>query len=510
MAVTTFAAIDIGSYNVSMEIFEITKKNGLKSLTTVRQSMELGRDTYMKRRITSQSLKELTAILKDYSRIMKEYGVSAYRACAKSAFREARNLQLVQEHIRNKTGISVEVLSNAEQRFLSYKALASRGEQFERTIEKGTAIVDLSGGTIQISLFDKDNLITAQNLMLGSLRISSRLSSFLGKTTHPDELIDQLIRKDILNFKRMYLKERNIDTMILVGDFFTNLIFQNRADANKLETRDEFSAWYDRIITMTPRDLSIELGVDMEVANAVIPMAVLYNRIMNVFGVKEVWLPGIQLTDGIAYDYGMKTKLIKSAHDFDKDIIQAARRTGKRYASNKPHADLIVKVAEEIFKAVRKDSVLTARDNILLKVACYLHDCGKYISMVNVAACSYDIIMSTEIIGLSDTERRIIANVVRYNTDPFEFYGENKSGLSEFDYLRVAQLTAILRVANSLDQSYLQKFSEVHTVKKNDHLTIEISTTQDFTLEAGLFEENVDFFEDMFDIEPVLKVRRIV
>jgi hypothetical protein len=134
MAVTTFAAIDIGSYNVSMEIFEITKKNGLRSLTTVRQSMELGRDTYTKRRITSNSLKELTAILRDYSRIMKEYGVTAYRACAKSAFREARNLQLVQEHIRNKTGISVEVLSNAEQRFLGYKALASRGEQFERTI----------------------------------------------------------------------------------------------------------------------------------------------------------------------------------------------------------------------------------------------------------------------------------------------------------------------------------------------------------------------------------------
>ena len=489
MAVTTFAAIDIGSYNVSMEIFEITKKNGLKSLTTVRQSMELGRDTYTKRRITSQSLKELTAILRDYSRIMKEYGVTAYRACAKSAFREARNLQLVQEHIRNKTGISVEVLSNSEQRFLGYKALASRGEQFERTIEKGTAIVDLSGGTIQISLFDKDNLITAQNLMLGSLRISSRLSSFLGKTTHPDELIDQLIRKDILNYKRMYLKDRNIDTMILVGDYFTNLIFQNRSDANKLETREEFTAWYDRIITMTPRDLSIELGVDMEVANAVIPMAVLYNRIMNVFGVKEVWLPG---------------------HDFDRDIVLAARRTAKRYASNKPHADLIVKVAEEIFKAVRKDSVLTARDNILLKVACYMHDCGKYISLVNVAACSYDIIMSTEIIGLSDTERRIIANVVRYNTDPFEFYGENKSGLSEYDYLRVAQLTAILRVANSLDQSYLQKFSEVHAVKKNDRLTIEVSTTQEFTLEAGLFEENVDFFEDMFDIEPVLKVKRIV
>ena len=56
MAVTTFAAIDIGSYNVSMEIFEVTKKNGLVSLTSLRQRLELGRDAYSQRRITLESL----------------------------------------------------------------------------------------------------------------------------------------------------------------------------------------------------------------------------------------------------------------------------------------------------------------------------------------------------------------------------------------------------------------------------------------------------------------------
>ena len=35
-----------------------------------------------------------------------------------------------------------------------------------------------------------------------------------------------------------------------------------------------------------------------------------------------------------------------------------------------------------------------------------LHDCGKYISMSEVAECSYRIIMATEIIGLSTEERR--------------------------------------------------------------------------------------------------------
>ena len=54
MAVTTFAAIDIGSYNVSMEIFELTKKSGLRSLTRVRQGLELGSDTFARRKISME------------------------------------------------------------------------------------------------------------------------------------------------------------------------------------------------------------------------------------------------------------------------------------------------------------------------------------------------------------------------------------------------------------------------------------------------------------------------
>ena len=508
MAVTTFAAIDIGSYNVTMEIFEITKKNGLKSLNIVRKRLELGKDTYTRKMISPEVLDELTNILMDYSNIMKEYGVTAYRACAKTAVREARNYLLVREHIRNKTGITVEILSNSEQRFLTYKSIASRGEEFERIIGKGTAIIDVSGGSIQISLFDKGTLITAQNLHLGLLRISSRLATIQNHTTHPERIIDQFIRKDILNFKRMYLKDRNIDTIILVGNYYTNLVFQNRMDQNKIESAEEYYLWYEKIVRMSPNHAAEYLGVGTEVAGAIFPMAVLYRRLIEVFGVDNIWLPGIQITDGIAYDYALKARIIRSQHDFEKDILMAAKHIAKRFAGNKPHTEKIMEIADAIFKAVRKDSVLGPRDRLLLKVACQLNDCGKYISLVNVAECSYNIVISTEIIGLSDNERKIIANTVKFNTKPFEFYGENNDGLTEYDFLRVAQLTAILRMANSLDQSYLQKVTEVRTLRKDDRMIIEVRVKDDFTLEKGLFELNIEFFEDMFDIKPELRVRK--
>ena len=324
--------------------------------------------------------------------------------------------------------------------------------------------------------------------------------------------MDQMIRKDILNFKRMYLKDRDIDTLILVGDYFTNLIFQNRSDLNKMESREEFLKWYAHIVTLTPQEAALELEVGSEVANTVLPIAVLYRRLIEVLGAKAVWLPGIQLTDGIAYDFALRKKLIRSPHDFEKDILMAARHIMKRYAGNKPHTEALLSAALEIFKAVKKNNVLTSRDRLLLSVACYLHDCGKYISMVNVGDCSYGIIMSTEIIGLSDTEREIIANVVRYNTQPFRYYQEARSttGLGETDYLRVGQLTAILKMANGLDQSYLQKIRTIKATRKDDVLFLEVTAGEDYTLEKGLFQENVEFFADMFDLRPELKIKRIM
>ncbi len=509
MAVTTFAAIDIGSYYVNMEIFEISPKSGLKSLNRVRQNVETGRDTYALHRITMERTNELTAILTDFKRIMKEYGVQAYRACAKSAFREAANEYLVLDQIYRVTGINVDVLSNSEQRFLGYKSIASRGEEFQNFIEKGTAIVDVGGGSIQISLFENDNLVTTQNILLGSLRIRERIGSFERDTIHYDMLVDQLIRKDLINFRRMYMKNRKIESIILVGDYFTNLIFANRSKSSNTETREEFMRWYEHVVSTPQKVVAAELGISQEMSTVLIPMAVLYRKLIEVLKVETIWLPGIQLTDGIAYDYALGKKLIQTTHNFDKDIVMAAKNIARRYASNKAHNDALVRNAEAIFDVVRKPSRMAPRDKLLLTVACYLHDCGKYISLVNVAECCYNIIMSTEIIGLSERERCIIANVVRYNTQELGHYKavNRPEELSVEDHVMVARLVAIMRIANCLDQSYLQKIETLSVSKKENELVITVGTNEDFTLERGVFQENVNFFKEIFNLKPILKMK---
>ena len=50
--------------------------------------------------------------------------------------REAKNSQIILEQIRVRTGIQVQVISNSEQRFLGYKAIAMKEAEFQKIIQK--------------------------------------------------------------------------------------------------------------------------------------------------------------------------------------------------------------------------------------------------------------------------------------------------------------------------------------------------------------------------------------
>jgi len=224
-----------------------------------------------------------------------------------------------------------------------------------------------------------------------------------------------------------------------------------------------------------------------------------------------LWAPGVTLCDGIVYEYAEKKNYIDSNHDFEQDIVSCAQNISKRYMGSKVRRETLWQIASKIFDNTKRIHGLSKRDRLLLQVATMLHDCGKYISMVNLGDCSYNIIMSTEIIGLSHMERLIVANVVRYNHEEFDYYGSNSTyieGLSQEDYLRVAKLTAILRVTNGLDRTHKQKFKDIKVTVKDKELIIYIDTRADITLEKGLFSNRAAFFEEVFGIKPIIRQKR--
>ena len=512
MAVTIFAAIDVGSYNVCMDIYQISPKSGINKIDEIRSRLEIGRDAYGKGKISYEFAQELCEVLGDFARIMKEYGVDGYRACATSTLQEAKNVWMVLDQVYQRTGIKVEILSNSEQRFYGYKSVAAKEAAFSNIIQKGTAIIEIGGGNVQISLFDKDALVTTQNFKMGSLRIRERLVPVEKETIYYEHLVEELIHNDILSFKKLHLKERKIDNIIFLGDLLIENLLKGKEDMGESNTvsRERFMKVYEKIVHKSPEQISVDLGITLEHASILIPTLIIFRVFIDEMGADNLWLPGTQLNDGISYDFAQKKRLIRSTHNFENDILVSAKNIAKRYMSNKSHIQAVMQVAETIFDSTKKIHGMDAREKLLLQIAVILHDCGKYISMSDAAKCGYGIIMSTEIIGLSHAERELIANVVKYNTEPFKYYGEadSKSTIDRNTYMLIGKLTAILRVANALDRSHKQKAESIKATVKEKELIITIDTQEDMILEEGLLKEKADFFEEVFSIRPVLRRKK--
>ena len=67
-----FAAIDVGSYEISLKIFELSMKYGVRELDHVRHRMDIGSETYATGRISSYHVDEMIRILSEYKKIMKK------------------------------------------------------------------------------------------------------------------------------------------------------------------------------------------------------------------------------------------------------------------------------------------------------------------------------------------------------------------------------------------------------------------------------------------------------
>lgn len=512
MAIKTFAAIDVGSFELTMKVYEMNGKSPLRRIDRISRRLDLGADTFADGKISNEKMDELCKTLKEFDKIMKAYRVDAYQAYGTSAIRETENMTIVLDQIEQRTGIRVEPLSNSEQRFLGYKSIAARGEEFQKTIEEKTAILDIGGGSIQISLFDNDTLVSTQNILLGVLRIQEYIHRFDVKPSAVEDFIVEMAMAQLGSYKKLYLKDRTIQTLIVIDDYVSPLA--QRLPSFEKGGTVEYSVFYELIRELRESGsakIGTKYGISEDKMSLASISAVLTDCIAKLMGATKIWISGATLCDGIAYDYAESQNLFKGNHDFEQDIIACAKNISKRYMGSRKRSETLENISGTIFDSLKKVHGLGKRERLYLQLAAILHDCGRYISMTNLGENSYNIIMATEMIGLSHTERVIVASVARFYHSKFQY--DNPAGIGEgldrAGYLTVAKLTAILRLAAGLDRSHKQKLIGLKAAWKEKQLILSVDTTADITMERGFFEETKEFFVEVFHIEPILKQRKV-
>jgi exopolyphosphatase/guanosine-5'-triphosphate,3'-diphosphate pyrophosphatase len=84
------------------------------------------------------------------------------------------------------------------------------------------------------------------------------------------------------------------------------------------------------------------------------------------------------------------------------------------------------------------------------------------------------------------------------------------SSVSQKEYLVIAKLTAILKVANALDRSHHQRVREINVSVRSGELLLTTHCDEDLTLERGTLEVYDSLFEEVFHLKPILHQKRMV
>lgn len=499
MAITTYAAIDVGSSELCMKIYELSRQGGIRELTYVRHRLSLGTETYTKGFISYQTTNEICNTLNDFKRIISEFNADSYEVYATSALREAKNVLVIIDQIKIQTGFKVKLLSNSEARFLYFKGMVQCEKKFDTLIEEGTLVVDIGAGSVQLSLFEGGRLQLTQNLLLGSSRIQELLQAMQEEAYDFQALIDEYIEKDLSLFQRLNLDSTKIDHIIAAGEVVPETYFYLRDTKKNFDGVISEKQLSQNKLQKVLRDCR---------AQFLLPTMLLIRKITELTGCQEILLSPINLCDGLVADFAERKLHITSGHDFIEDILSASRNIALKYKADMNHIENVRTLALQIFDRIRKLHGLGKRERLLLQLGVILHSCGSYVNEMWSRECSYHILLSTEIIGISHKERLIVANMIRYNDESFPAYEELDGDFTREEYITIVKLNAILKTANVLDKSNRQKIKNVGVTLQDGILTITANTMADITLEKGLFYHKADVFEEVFGIRPMLKQKR--
>lgn len=502
-----FASIYIGTYETTLKVFEVVKQKGAKTIDVQKIQSDIIKDILSKGMILTETVDKLCRILNDMKRTIEGYKVDAFSVVAGPNIRQASNDLVVLEQIKMRTGFSPIVLSNSEQRFLGYQAVAST-ENFDELISDSAVLVDVGGVSLQITLFSKGKIITTQHLSLGTVSINENLRKLGSTSGNSLEQTYEMMYKELDVFKTMFLRDIEPQYMILFGVQVNSITERISSFSSKSIKTEEYLDCLNKINRQYIKRFDDSNDIYLDNENVIEPVVMLYKALAETLNPAMVFAPGVSVAEGMMYNHSYQKKWLVSKHDFDNDIITAAWSIAKRYGSYQPHLKALYRLSGEIFDAMKKYHGLTKRHRVLMECIAILHDCGKYISLAEASSCSYTIIMASEILGLTHKERELIASTVEFNRKPVEPYDNMSDRFTQDEYLTILKLLAILKVANALDRSHKQKIKNVSMKVKDNELVINIEANSSLALEKGLFTKNASYFQEIFGIKPVLREKQ--
>jgi exopolyphosphatase/guanosine-5'-triphosphate,3'-diphosphate pyrophosphatase len=184
---------------------------------------------------------------------------------------------------------------------------------------------------------------------------------------------------------------------------------------------------------------------------------------------------------------------------------------GRRFHYESDHAEAVLALSCQIFDQTRELHGLGGRARVLLEAAALLHDVGVAVSNDGHHKHSHYLIQSSEIVGLTDEERQLVALLARYHRKaPPARDHEEFMALRRRDRSLLERLAAILRIADALDRQHASVVRGVTVKIRQESVELWPILSGDprtrLTLEVKAVDEKGTLFAQLFGRPPRLVV----
>ncbi len=115
MKTQKLAAIDIGSNSLKLVIVEAAASDSFTVSLQIRERVRLGHETLRTKFLSKSAIDLSVEVINTFRAIAETRGVDAIVAVATASVREAKNADEFVREIKERTGITVEVLSSIEE-----------------------------------------------------------------------------------------------------------------------------------------------------------------------------------------------------------------------------------------------------------------------------------------------------------------------------------------------------------------------------------------------------------
>ena len=501
-------AIDVGSNAMKSRIWEIEADGSIRRIDEQRYPVRLGSGAFTTGMLRPEGIEEAIRAFEQLQRDGESMGVHAIRAVATSAVRETSNgMSLVRKVVR-RTGIKLEILPAAEEaRLIALGSLGAYPQLSDQYI-----IIDVGGGSTEVILASDPDIVNAQSLRLGAVRLKEMFFPELPPTPAQLDLAERHIQ-DVLS-KVLHLPElsRDLHCLGCAGTVSALKEMSDRLDGGE-SGKDTLTLGavrhiIDRIREMTGDRIVTEFGLDLRRAEIILAGALVVRALFERLDLESLKMARGGVSEGLLQGFLERVGL-RSSRLFDHDrvfTIQAVA-LGEHYGFNRLHAKQVSRLALSLFEQLEPVHELDPDDARLLKGAALLHEIGQFISFTAHHKHSYYLICNSDLAGISPQERLMMACIARYHRKaPPKADHEGYEELDEEARTRVRKLAAILRIADALDREHQSLISQLKVRIDPPQVHFQLSVHYQASIEVWNAAQKADLFEDVFGLKPTFMV----